>query len=117
MSGGNPINTPTSQLNRAGAFNPKLIVRGGTGITDQQKRDLGVDFYGTHFTPIDKQNMMERQRIATKRREDEEEDQEIIDIIKNRRNIMPPPPPFMPPTIERVRKAKGGVPDFNLFDF
>ena len=114
MSGGNPIKTPTSQLNRAGEFDPKLIVRGGTGITDQQKIDLGVDFYGTHFTPIDKQNMMERQRIATKRREDEEEDQEVIDIIKN---YIPPPPPFMPPTIERVRKAEGGVPDFNLFDF
>jgi hypothetical protein len=113
MSGGNPIKTPTSQLNRRGAFNPKLIVRDGMGITDQQKRDLGVKFFATHFTPIDKQNMMERQRIATQRREDEEEDQEVIDII---RNYIPSPPPFMPPPIERVRKADG-VPDFDLFDF
>ena len=110
----NPINPPTAHADTTGTFNPNLvatnlIVRNGT-ITDQQKKDAGVDFYGTHFTPIDKQSMMERQRIATIQRENERVDDEVSRIL-NPAPIAVPPPPI------RRQRTRGGIPDFNLFDF
>lgn len=115
-SQGNPINPPIAHANTPGTFNPKLIVRNGTGITDQQKKDVGVDFYGKHFTPIDRQSLMDRQRIATIQRENEEEDEEVVSILRVPSPIDFAPPP--PPIRRRVGGGGGGggrVPDFPSF--